>query len=338
METFERNPFTQHWGECRFSVERLPLWQWRTQAEAQAIAANIPSGEVDWLLSLMSDLSRLELRLGMTHDRPVQLRLPWTDLQTLWQQRIEARKPLQHLLGFAPWRDFWLRVSPDVLIPRPETELIIDLAQQAVIGAGLDPTDSQWADLGTGSGAIALGLATTFPTATIHAIDYSEAALAIAQANATAYQLKNRIRFYQGSWLEPLTPLKGQLQGIVSNPPYIPTAIVPTLQPEVTQHEPHLALDGGTDGLASVQHLIAIAPLYLQPSGIWLVELMAGQAPTVANLLAANGNYQTIQIHADLAGIERFVSATRKESGITEMKDSLSTANAGLMPPQHPAS
>jgi len=316
METFESNPFTQNWGECRFPVEAVQLWQWRTQAQQQAIAANIPNSEVDWLLSLMSDLSRLDLRLGMMRDRPVQLRLPWLDLQTLWQQRIEQRQPLQHLLRFAPWRDFWLRVSPDVLIPRPETELIIDLAQQAVRVAGLDPTDSQWADLGTGSGAIALGLATTFPKATIHAVDYSPAALAIAQANATGYHLKNRIQFYSGSWLEPLTAFKGQLQGIVSNPPYIPTAVISTLQPEVTQHEPHLALDGGIDGLASVQHLIAIAPLYLQPRGIWLVELMADQAPTVAELLAANGHYQTIQIHTDLAGIERFVSATRKEADL----------------------
>lgn len=338
MDTFANNPFTQHWGECRFSVERPQVWQWRTQAQQQAISTNIPSNEVDWLLSLMSDLSRLDLRLGGMGDRSVQLRLPWEDLKILWQQRVEQRKPLQHLLGFAPWRDFWLRVSPDVLIPRPETELIIDLAQQALNLAGLDSANSHWADLGTGSGAIALGLATTFPKATIHAVDYSEAALAIAQANATAYHLKNRIQFYHGSWLEPLTPLKGQLQGIVSNPPYIPTAVVPSLQPEVTQHEPHLALDGGTDGLASVQHLIEIAPLYLQPRGIWLVELMAGQAPTVADLLAANGHYQTIQIHVDLAGIERFVSATRQESGITEMKDSLSTASARPMPPQHPAS
>jgi len=99
---------------------------------------------------------------------------------------------------------------------------------------------------------------------------------------------------------------------MVSNPPYIPTAILPGLQPEVSCHEPHLALDGGDDGLVYVRHLVACAPTYLKNGGFWLVELMAGQAIAVAGLLETDGHYQAIQIHRDLAGIERFVSATRK--------------------------
>jgi release factor glutamine methyltransferase len=169
-----------------------------------------------------------------------------------------------------------------------------------------------WADLGTGSGAIAMGLATAFPEARIHAIDQSGAALAIAQANAADYGLSDRIHFYQGSWLEPLTALKGQIWGIASNPPYIPSQMVLELQPEITQHEPHTALDGGPDGLDCIRHLIATAPTYLQPGGIFLLEMMAGQAPLVVDLLHQQGNYKHIQIHKDLAGIERFVLAHRK--------------------------
>ena len=166
-----------------------------------------------------------------------------------------------------------------------------------------------WADLGTGSGAIAVGLADVLPKATIHAVDYSLEALAIAQANADNLGFADRIKFYQGSWWEPLAFLKGQFSGMVSNPPYIPTSTLPTLQPEVVNHEPHLALDGGTDGLDCIRHLIEISPSYLQPGGVWLIEMMAGQADAVRELLQNQGSYCKIQIHADLAGIERFALA-----------------------------
>ena len=96
---------------------------------------------------------------------------------------------------------------------------------------------------------------------------------------------------------------------MVSNPPYIPTALIAQLQPEVAQHEPHLALDGGTDGLDCIRHLIATAPDYLRPGGIWLIEMMAGQAETVKHLLQERGSYERIQIFPDLAGIERFALA-----------------------------
>ena len=98
---------------------------------------------------------------------------------------------------------------------------------------------------------------------------------------------------------------------MVSNPPYIPSQMVLELEPEVAQHEPHLALDGGNDGLDCIRHLVTVAPEYLRSGGIWLIELMAGQAASVVALLETNGNYYDVQIHQDLAGIERFVSALR---------------------------
>jgi release factor glutamine methyltransferase len=235
-------------------------------------------------------------------------------LSQLWHQRQRDKVPVQYLAGVTPWRHFSLKVSPAVLIPRPETEYLIDLAVAAVKNSPIPNLASgHWADLGTGSGAIALGLAEVLRAATIHAVDYSADALAIAQENAQQLGFTQRIQFYQGTWFEPLDALKGQFSGIISNPPYIPSSLVQELQPEVRDHEPHLALDGGCDGLDCIRHLIASSPNYLRPGGVWLIEMMAGQADTVAQLLHNQGSYRDIQIIPDLAGIDRFALAYRSE-------------------------
>ncbi|WP_448561335.1 peptide chain release factor N(5)-glutamine methyltransferase [Trichothermofontia sp.] len=298
-----------------YPVTGMELWQWRLQAMAAAIAADISPWEVDWLLQAVAPtIDGLALRLGTLADQPaVHLALSLAQLKDLWQQRLTVRVPIQYLVGSTHWRDWQLAVSPAVLIPRPETELIVDLAIAAVQASPhrTSLVQGAWADLGTGSGAIALGLAMAFPQAQIYAVDVSAAALAIAEHNIARYQLQSRIQTYQGTWFEPLTPLCGQLAGMVANPPYIPTALIPTLQLEVAQHEPHLALDGGTDGLEEVRHLIQRAPVYLRAGGVWLVELMAGQAAIVAEALQQQGHYENIQIHRDLAGHDRFVLAYR---------------------------
>ncbi|MEH2014263.1 peptide chain release factor N(5)-glutamine methyltransferase [Nostoc sp.] len=292
-------------GEKHLIVSGLQLWQWRNTAHQTAIATDVPPMEVDWLLQEIAGLDRLALRLESFKNWPqIQMQLPLEELDQLWQRRLNDRLPVQYIAGVTPWRHFQIAVSSAVLIPRPETECLIDLALAAASGVS-----GHWADLGTGSGAIAVGLADVLPKATIHAVDYSLEALAIAQANAHNLGFADRIKFYQGSWWEPLAFLKGQFSGMVSNPPYIPTSTLPTLQPEVVNHEPHLALDGGTDGLDCIRHLIEISPSYLQPGGVWLIEMMAGQADAVRELLQNQGSYYKIQIHADLAGIERFALA-----------------------------
>jgi release factor glutamine methyltransferase len=291
------------------------LWAWREAAIAQTGTAQIDPVEVDWLLRGLCHMDALSLRLGtLAQQAEVLAQVSLPELDALWAKRIRDRVPIQQLVGVTAWRNFSLRVSPEVLIPRPETELIIDIAQQLVEH---HPDTAQlrqgtWVDLGTGSGAIALGLAEQFPQAEILAVDVSATALAIAQQNAIENGFGDRIQFLQGSWFEPLTPWRGQLAGVVSNPPYIPSAIVSTLEPEVVQHEPHLALDGGCDGLDAVQHLIRQAPDYLQVNGIWLVELMIGQAPTVTQLLANSQHFHTIQSFSDFAAVERFVAAQKR--------------------------
>ncbi|MBO3458113.1 peptide chain release factor N(5)-glutamine methyltransferase [Aetokthonos hydrillicola Thurmond2011] len=288
-------------------ISGLQLWQWRNTAKTAAIATDVPPTEVDWLLQEVAGLDRLALRLESFKNQPqIKLQLPFAELETLWQKRLKERLPVQYITGVTPWRHFKIAVSNAVLIPRPETESLIDLALEA---ASLPLQQGHWADLGTGSGAIALGLADVFKSATIHAVDYSPQALAVAALNARNYGFTERIHFYRGFWWEPLEFLKGQFSGMVSNPPYIPTSTLPSLQPEVVNHEPSLALDGGADGLASIRHLVQVSSSYLQPGGIWLIEMMAGQAHAVKEMLHNHGSYCNIQIHTDLAGIQRFALA-----------------------------
>lgn len=285
------------------SVPGVQIWQWRSTAKQQAIAHRLSPNEVDWLLQELAGVDRLFLRLQPESE--IELNVSLQELDRLWQRRILEFVPVQYLAGIAPWREFELKVAPGVLIPRPETELLIDLAmaQAPKLKSG------HWVDLGTGSGAIAIGLALSIPTATVHAVDRSEAALAIAALNAKT--LNASVQFYQGNWFEPIAHLKGQLSGVVSNPPYIPTQIVGELQPEVRLHEPHLALDGGLDGLNSIRELVNAAPDYLISGGVWMIEMMMGQGSAIEQLLLAQGSYDRIEIHKDLAGIERFVSAYR---------------------------
>ncbi|MFP4121526.1 MAG: peptide chain release factor N(5)-glutamine methyltransferase [Coleofasciculus sp.] len=295
-------------------VSGQDLWLWRQQSKMSAREAGISVAEVDWLLQEVAGLDPLSLRLESFKARShIELRYPLSVLTQLWQRRLCDRLPVQYLVGITPWRRFSLHVSPAVLIPRPETEYIIDLAVSATGQSQTPHLDAgDWADLGTGSGAIALGLAEVFPDATIHAVDYSSDALAIAQLNAQQLGFESRIQFYQGSWLSPLAALKGQLSGIVSNPPYIPRDELQQLQPEVRDHEPLMALDGGMDGLDCIRHLINTSGDYLRPGGVWIVEMMAGQGDTVAQLLHQQGRYCQIQIIPDLAGIDRFALAYRQ--------------------------
>ena len=287
----------------------MNFWEWY---DRQLVAANqndVSVFELDWLILRTTNLDKLDLRLRSPNISQKITPEILTNLDRLWQKRISDHIPVQYLTGSVTWRDLELKVTPAVLIPRPETELIIDIiaenCQAPIYQQGI------WVDLGTGSGAIAIGLAQHFAAtkAQVYAIDYSESALEIAKLNAM--NNSQQIHFYHGSWFEPLAKLnlQNKLVGLVSNPPYIPSIEVLNLQTEVFKHEPHLALDGGNDGLNAIREIVNTAPKYLVSGGFWIVEMMAGQAEIVRSLLIANGNYTNIQIHQDYAGIERFISA-----------------------------
>ena len=290
------------------SISGQELSQWRQQAIADLEQAQISPKEVDIFLQAVTDLDTLSLRLQSFREREkIPLSYSWSEITKRWQKRLQARVPLQYLLESVVWRNFTLKVSPDVLIPRPETELLIDIVGETVRG----DDGGIWVDLGTGSGAIAIGLASILTKAAIYAIDYSPTALAIAQENIINTGFADRIILKQGSWWTPLGKWKGQISGMLSNPPYIPSAEILDLQIEVREHEPRLALDGGEDGLTALRYLVATAPDYLRSGGLWLVEMRAGQGEKVAQMLENQGNYRQIQIINDLAGFDRFVLAER---------------------------
>lgn len=290
------------------SISGQELSQWRQQAIADLEQAQLSPKEVDIFLQAVTDLDTLSLRLQSFREREkIPLSYSWSEITKRWQKRLKARVPLQYLLESVVWRNFTLKVSPEVLIPRPETELLIDIVGETVRG----DDGGIWVDMGTGSGAIAIGLASILTKAEIYAIDYSQTALAIAKENIINTGFADRIILKQGSWWTPLEKWKGQISGMLSNPPYIPSSEILDLQIEVREHEPRLALDGGEDGLTALRYLVATAPDYLRSGGLWLVEMRAGQGEKVAQMLENQGNYRQIQIINDLAGFDRFVLAER---------------------------
>lgn len=215
------------------------------------------------------------------------------------------RVPLAYVTGE---REFWslrLRVDSRVLVPRPETETLVEAALER-----LRP-GARVADVGTGSGAIVIALARELGAGGFLGTDRSAPAIAVARANAAEHGLADRIAFVEGDLLEPLRDLAGRLDAIVSNPPYIPTAEIDRLQAEVRDFEPRTALDGGADGLAAIARIVAGAPPLLRGGGWLLLEIGAGQADAVRALLLRTGRFDDITTRRDLAGIERVVAARR---------------------------
>jgi len=214
------------------------------------------------------------------------------------------RVPLAYVTGE---REFWslrLRVDRRVLVPRPETETLVEAALER-LGPG-----ARVADVGTGSGAIVIALARELGAGAFFGTDRSAAAIEVARANAADNGLAGRIEFFTGDLLAPLRGLPGLLDALVSNPPYIPTGEIDGLQAEVRDFEPRAALDGGPDGLALIGRIIAGAPPLLRGGGWLLLEVGAGQADAVRGLLRGGG-FEDISTRRDLAGIERVVAARR---------------------------
>ena len=222
-------------------------------------------------------------------------------------KRRAAAEPVAYLVGHREFFGLDFRVTKDVLIPRPDTETLIVEALE-----GLKPlAHSRVLDIGTGSGCIAIALAVRCPQAIVTAVDLSEPALAIARENSDKHDVSDRIQFLGGDLFAPLADAE-PFDLIASNPPYIASAEIETLQPDVRLHEPRSALDGGPDGLDIIRRLIMDAPRYLLPRGKLLIEISGEQADFVTQLLTANGHYDDIAVLKDLAKQPRVVRATRK--------------------------
>jgi release factor glutamine methyltransferase len=261
-----------------------------------------PRLQIELLLAHILQLPRLKLYLNFER------RLTEAELDTLRElvQRRGDREPLQHLLGSTSFCGLEIAVNRHVLIPRPETEL---LAEEAAALLRAQP-GTRVLDFGTGSGCLAIALAVQEATAQIHAVEISADALDLARTNAARHGVEGRIQFHLGDGFAAL-PGSLRFDLIVSNPPYIPSAEIATLEPEVRDHDPRLALDGGADGLDSFRILAARAPEFLRPGGRAVFEFGDGQETDLRALLAEQ-KWIVEAVRADYSGRARLLIAARQ--------------------------
>ena len=270
--------------------------------------AGIPNAaqEVTWLLERTVDCQSHELLTG--RDRIVSPTV--RDAARAVIERRAGREPLQYILGTQEFCGLEFVVTPAVLIPRPETELLV---QEVVRRGGLD-TSAVLVDVGTGSGCLAITLAVILKGTKVLATDQSREALLVAERNAVTHGVEDRIEWLHGDLLAPLDDrgLDNRVDVIVSNPPYISEGDYATLQPEVRNYEPRTALVGGPLGTEYHRRRLLDARRFLAPQGLLLMELGQGQAATVAALADNVGGYAPVRLIQDAAGIERVIIAQRQ--------------------------
>jgi len=274
------------------------------QARERLVAAGIPAEEAALDAELLArhvlGWDRATLLARSADEAPSGFDQPY---ETVIARR-RCREPVAYITGR---QEFWGRdflVGPGVLIPRPETELIVE---EALDWARTVPRPLHIADVGTGCGCLAVTLAIELQSAVLDATDVSDESLAVARQNADRHLA--RVRFHRASILAGVgTPL----DAIVSNPPYIPRDEYETLQPEVREHEPMTALVGGDDGLTVVRQVVRAAARALSPEGRVLIEIGHGQADTVSRIVTDTDALELLHIRPDLQGIPRVVVARRR--------------------------
>jgi release factor glutamine methyltransferase len=233
------------------------------------------------------------------------------------RDRRLAGEPLQYVLGEWSFRGFDLMVDDRVLIPRPETEVVVEVALAEAMRLGYRrgarsvinaPPTGHVADLGTGSGAIAIALEAELPDVTVWATDISDDALAVARANLAGAGA-TRVRLERGAWFDALPiELRGRLDLVVSNPPYVSDVEYASLPDEVARYEPHRALVAGERGTEALEHLLRQAPTWMSPRGVMVCELAPHQAEPM-RAFGTRAGYASVDVHPDLSGRSRVVVA-----------------------------
>ena len=279
----------------------LELLEWTTSFFDKH---NIPNPRLDAevLLGHLLDKSRLQLYLHF--DMPV-FQNDLTVLRELIKRRI-ARTPISYLTNHKEFMSLDFYIDERVLIPRPETEFIVETVLNAT-----NSHPQRILEIGTGSGNIAISLAVNMPDCEIIATDISNDALAVAKKNRDTHNCEERITLIQGDLYEPIhSQGTSKFNWIVSNPPYVASVENNNISPDVYKYEPHIALFAGNDGLAIIRKLIAEAPKFLLPEGQLILEIGDKQSEQVKELLYAQSEYKNYKLKNDYAGIERVVVAS----------------------------
>ncbi len=265
----------------------------------------VPRLEAELLMAHLLATDRI--RLYIDSDRPLTAG-EISAYKELIRRRLSGQ-PLAYITGKKSFLKWEFQITPDVLVPRPETEILVEKAVELCRPRG----KGRLLELGTGSGVIAIALAHYLPAFQIDAVDVSPAALQVAAANADAHKLTDRIDFYCGDLFAALAGCDRPVYtGIITNPPYIPTAVIPTLAPEV-QNEPRQALDGGPSGTEVIARIIAEAPAYLAPDGFLALEHGYDQFPEIEKLAKAAG-FTTVLSYRDYSGWPRVAVCQRNLS------------------------
>ena len=269
-----------------------------------------PRLSAEWLLCAATGMSRVEVY--MNYDRP----LDATELSVL-HDGVERRgrgEPLQYVTGEMPFRHIVLKCAPGVLIPRPETEILVDCVLEYVDTACVERAEPLVLEIGTGTGCIALSLAGERSHIRVRATDIAPEPIALATRNRDALDLTDRVELYQTDLASDVPGVTvGAYDVLVSNPPYIPSSLVQTLPAEVGGFEPVLALDGGPDGLDVFRRIVDCAREALRPGGLLACELHEDCLQQAACEPAVVEGFRAIQIVRDLTGRERILLATRAD-------------------------
>lgn len=284
----------------------LSILNW-TESHFASFGIDSPRLTAELLLCHSLGMKRLDLYLQ--HDRPLV-----TDELAAYRSlviRRGRREPVAYITGTKGFWEAEFEVGPGVLIPRPDTETLVE-AGLAVLPTDPSPREPfRILELGTGSGAVVVSLAASRPGHRYLATDLSMAALATARANARSQGVNGVVRFMAGSWFSMLRPGE-RFNLILSNPPYIPSDDIDGLQPEICRFEPRLALDGGGDGLACIRTLVREAPAFLAPGGVLLIEMGADQKAAVEAYAAGREAYADIDFIRDYSGHYRVVSLKKR--------------------------
>ena len=299
-------PATEPW-----TIKRILDW---TSGYLERKGDEHPRLSAEWLLAAVTGLSRVELYVNF--DRPLEP----AELSAMHEaiERRAAGEPLQYVTGEMPFRHIVLRCERGVLIPRPETEILVDAALEGVDGAaekdGGVAAPVRVLEVGTGTGCIALSVASERPGTLVTATDLSPRAVELASRNREALGLEEAVDIVECDLASGVDPeLMGTFSVLVSNPPYIPTDVLRDEVPaEVADFEPELALDGGEDGLDVFRRLLDLAPVALAPGGMLAVELFEGSLEDAAALVRARDGWASVEVREDLTHRPRVLVAVRE--------------------------